>query len=318
MVLRLVANLHRRGVLGINQRNSALVLPLNPRRLYPRVDNKVLTKRLAAAAGIPTPGTFGVIAYHHQLAGLPALLEGLSDFVLKPARGSQGNGVLVITAVSAAGFRKSSGALLNAAQIRQHVSSMISGVFSLRGDWDSCLIEERIITHPCFEHVTRFGVPDVRVIVCGHIPIMAMCRLPTSQSDGRANLHQGAIAAGIDMSTGVLVHASQHNRTVKTHQDTGAALVGFAVPFWDEVLRLAVRAGRMSGLGYLGVDVVIDANRGPVLLELNARPGLAIQLANLRGLLPRLERARAAKLPESTSDEDLCRFAREQFVHSRC
>jgi alpha-L-glutamate ligase-like protein len=317
-MLRLVANLRRRGVLGINQRNSALVLPLNPRRLYPRVDDKVLTKKLCVEAGIPTPGTFGVIAYHHQLAGLPKVLEGLSDFVLKPAHGSQGNGVLVITEVSEGGFRKSSGAILSGAQIRQHVSSMISGVFSLRGDWDSCLIEERIITHPSFDDITRFGVPDVRVIVCGRVPIMAMSRLPTAQSDGRANLHQGAIAAGIDISTGRIVHAVQHDRTIEKHSDTGVLLAGFQVPFWEDVLRLAVRAGRISGLGYLGVDVVVDARRGPVLLELNARPGLAIQLANLRGILPRVERARAAKLPESASDEDLCRFAREHFAHSRC
>lgn len=317
-MLRRVANLRRRGVLGINQRNSSFVLPFNPRRLYPRVDDKVLTKRLAAVAGIPTPGTFGVISYHHELATLPHVLEGLTDFVLKPARGSQGNGVLVITEVSKAGFRKSSGAILNATQIRQHVSSMISGVFSLRGDWDSCLIEERIITHTDFEPLTRFGVPDVRVVVCHLVPVMAMCRLPTSRSDGRANLHQGAIAAGVDISSGLIVHAAQHNRTVREHEDTGAPLTGFEVPYWNDVLALAVRAARMSGLGYLGVDVVIDAKRGPVLLELNARPGLAIQLANQRGLLPRLDRAREANLPESTSDEDLCRFGREQFSHSRC
>jgi alpha-L-glutamate ligase-like protein len=192
-------------------------------------------------------------------------------------------------------------------------------VFSLRGDWDSCLIEERVISHQAFEHVTRFGVPDVRVIVCRHVPVMAMCRLPTSESDGRANLHQGAIAAGVDIATGLIIHAAQHSHTVETHGDTGAPLVDFAVPAWEEILLLAVRAARMSGLGYLGVDVVVDATRGPLLLELNARPGLARQLANLRGLLPRLERARRANLPESTSDEDLCAFAREQFVHSpRC
>jgi hypothetical protein len=45
----------------------------------------------------------------------------------------------------------------------------------------------------------------------------------------------------------------------------------------------------MTGLGYIGVDVVLDANHGPLLLELNARPGLAIQIANFQGLLVPLE-----------------------------
>jgi predicted ATP-grasp superfamily ATP-dependent carboligase len=43
------------------------------------------------------------------------------------------------------------------------------------------------------------------------------------------------------------------------------------------------------GLGYLGVDIVLDPRRGPLLLEANARPGLAIQHANAAGLVPRLQ-----------------------------
>jgi hypothetical protein len=42
-------------------------------------------------------------------------------------------------------------------------------------------------------------------------------------------------------------------------------------------------------MGYIGVDFVIDANVGAVVLEANARPGLAIQVAHRSGLLPRLQ-----------------------------
>ena len=38
-------------------------------------------------------------------------------------------------------------------------------------------------------------------------------------------------------------------------------------------------------LGYVGVDIVLDANYGPMVLEANARPGLNIQIANNQGLL---------------------------------
>ena len=35
---------------------------------------------------------------------------------------------------------------------------------------------------------------------------------------------------------------------------------------------------------------MITPDQGPILLELNARPGLGIQIANLAGLVPRLEK----------------------------
>lgn len=306
--------LRARGVLGINQRNGAFVLPLNPRQHYPRVDDKLITKRLAQAAGIPTPALHGVIAFQHQLRDLPAILAGRTSFVLKPGKGAQGNGIVVITdSDGAGGYRKSSGATLTAEALRQHVSNTISGLFSLRGDADACLLEERIILHPAFTPIARFGVPDIRVIVYRGLPIMAMCRLPTVQSDGRANLHQGAIGAGIAIRDGRVVHAALQNQAVTHHVDTGAPIVGFTIPLWDELLSLAVRSAEMSGLGYLGVDVVIDARHGPQLLELNARPGLAIQVANAEGLLPRLQRAQA--LPESAlaSWSDRLELARELF-----
>jgi alpha-L-glutamate ligase-like protein len=305
--------LHERGVLGINQRNGGLMLPLNPRRHYPRVDDKLLTKQLAHRAGIPTPRSLGVVTYHHQLRELPRLLDGHHQFVLKPARGAQGNGIIIVTSVEHGHYRKSSGPLLSAAEMRQHVSSTLSGVFSLRGDIDSCLIEERVLLHPAFADLARFGIPDVRVIIYRGLPLMAMCRLPTVESDGRANLHQGAIGAGIAIASGRTTHAACYNEAVTHHIDTQVAIVGFQVPHWDDVLALAARAAEISGLGYLGVDVVIDLARGPLLLELNARPGLAIQIANNEGLLSRVRRADRVPLAELSSWSDRLRVARALF-----
>jgi len=305
--------LHDRGVLGINQRNGDLVLPLNPRWHVPRVDYKLYTKVLTAQADIPTPRSLGVITYHHQLRDMPRWLDGREEFVLKPARGAQGNGIVVITAVENGHYRKSSGALLSAVEIRQHVSSTISGVFSLRGDIDSCLIEERVVLHPAFADLARFGIPDVRVIVYRGMPIMAMCRLPTIESDGRANLHQGAIGVGISITSGRATHAACRNEPITHHIDTGVPLIGFPIPAWDAVLSLAVRAAEISGLGYLGVDVVIDVQHGPLLLELNARPGLAIQVANNEGLLSRLQRADRVPAAELSSWGERLRVARELF-----
>src|SRR5207249_3621265 len=116
----------------------------------------------------------------------------------------------------------------------------------------------------------------------------AMLLLPTQESGGRANLHQSGIGTGIDLESGLTHHAVQRNHFVEAHPDTGLPVVGLRVPYWREVLAMSRRVAEAVGLGYVGVDIVVDVERGPMLLEANARPGLAIQIANGRGLVPRL------------------------------
>jgi alpha-L-glutamate ligase-like protein len=310
---RRIRALHDHGILGINRRNAEFVLPYNARRHYPNVDDKQRTKRLAASAGIPVPAPLGVIAYNHQLRELAAMLDGLNEFVLKPAHGAQGNGIVVIDNAEDGYYVRSTGTLMHVEEIRQHVSNVLSGLFSFHGDSDQCLIEARVSLHAAFRDVSRYGIPDIRVVVFRGVPVMAMCRLPTAVSGGRANLHQGAIGAGIDMSTGRVVYAEHQNLPVTEHVDTGAPIIGFVVPAWDDVLALAARSSEISELAYLGVDIVMDAQRGPLLLELNARPGLGIQIANSEGLLPRLQRAAALSADAISSWEKRCRIARELF-----
>lgn len=306
--------LRRAGVLGINRRNAAFMLPYNPRRNYPAVDDKRVTRRLAEAARIPVPDLLGTVEHYHELRQLPARLAGLREFVLKPAHGAQGNGIVVVTATDGGVWRRASGAELTLPQLRQHIANVLAGVFSLSGDTDACLIEERIGLHPAFADLAVGGIPDLRVIVFRGVPVMSMCRLPTRASDGRANLHQGAIAVGLDIRTGRAVHASHHNRAVTAHVDTGGAIGGLLVPEWDAVLALATRSGEVTGLGYIGVDIVLDPRRGPLVLEFNARPGLGIQVANNAGLLPRLERVAALAPERLLGWENRCALVHELFA----
>lgn len=281
----LFKQLHEQGVLGINARNARFISRYNPRRLYPLVDDKLQTKTLCEQHGIPSPELYGVIDAHGDLRELSELLRPHREFVIKPVRGAMGNGVLVVVENEGGAYRKSSGALVDDASLRHYVSGILSGLYSLAGSADRAMIEYRVQLHPAFDAISYGGVPDIRVIVFKGVPALAMLRLPTKRSDGRANLHQGAIAAGIDLATGVTHQAVQSNRLVDRHPDTLNQVVGFEVPSWDEILRISATAAEMTGLGYLGVDIVLDAKLGPLLLELNARPGLAIQIANFQGLL---------------------------------
>jgi alpha-L-glutamate ligase-like protein len=135
-----------------------------------------------------------------------------------------------------------------------------------------------------FQHVAAEGTPDIRVLLYRRVPVMAMLRLPTRQSQGRANLHQGAVAAGIDLASGRTLGGVCAGRAADRHPDSGVAIAGVQIPCWDASLALAMRLADCLGLDYVGIDLLLDAAAGPVVLEANARPGLAIQIANRRGL----------------------------------
>jgi alpha-L-glutamate ligase-like protein len=288
-MLSLVGRLRRNGVTGLNRRNADFVLPYNPRRFYPLVDDKLLTKRLAEDAGISVPALYGVIEIERQVRDLARHLDGHDDFVIKPARGSRGDGIVVISGRLGYGYRKASGNPVDIAELQHHVSSILGGMYSLGGQPDKAMIEYRVRFDPVFEAISFIGVPDVRIIVFLGVPVMAMVRLPTRISDGKANLHQGAVGAGVDIAKGKTLKAVWFNDVIGEHPDTGNPVSGIAIPQWPQLLKLASRCYRLTGLGYQGVDIVLDRDKGPLILELNARPGLNIQIANQVGLLHRLK-----------------------------
>src|SRR5262249_5053380 len=159
-------------------------------------------------------------------------------------------GVLVVVGREDRGYRRHNGELLPLDSLRQHLSDILSGMYSLGGQPDSAIVQQRIRLHPAMAAISYQGIPDVRVILYRNEPAMAMLRLATKASGGRANLHQGGIGTGIDLETGLTHHAVQRNRAVEVHPDTGRPLVGWRVPCWDEVLRLSRRVAEVVGLGY--------------------------------------------------------------------
>jgi alpha-L-glutamate ligase-like protein len=282
--------LRKCGILGMNARNYDIISKNNKRSLYPLVDDKVQTKRLANGIDINTPKMIGVIEHQYQVSDLPQVVAGNTEFVIKPAHGSGGKGVLVIQNYHDGIFVTPSGRELTFKDVYQHVSNVLSGLYSLGGQYDVALIEELVHFSDVFESFSYQGIPDVRVIVYKGYPALAMTRLATKESSGRANLHQGAVGVGLDIKTGKTLRAVCHNLPILRHPDTGADLMKLEVPLWREHLLIGAQAYEMTGLGYLGADIVLDKDRGPMMLELNARPGLAIQIANGRGLATVLQK----------------------------
>jgi len=285
----LAGRLRALGVLGINRRNGVYTSRWNEREHYPSVDDKLETKRLLREAGIATAPVLAVARTHSEVRGMLAALDGAASFVIKPAHGAMGNGVMVLLQRDGDWFLRTGGVWLDRRALSYHSESIISGAYALGGQPDVAFAEERLVAHEGFADIATEGVPDVRVVVFRGVPVMAMTRLPTRGSRGRANLHQGAVGVGIELDSGTTNFAVQSGRSVDVHPDTQRAVRARRVPEFERVLEIAVRASDQTELGYVGADVVVDAARGPLVLELNARPGLAIQLANRAGLVPRLE-----------------------------
>lgn len=288
-----------RGILGMNARNLDYIRPYNRANGKRIADNKILCKRILKKNDLPASTLLAKISTIEELENfdwnkLP------SSFALKPNRGFGGEGILVVYGKKKRlenVWIKANGSPVSLADIKAHIRNILDGSFSLSNTPDVAFFEERLTLLKLFKPYAFKGIPDIRVIVFNTIPVMAMLRLPTKESGGKANLQQGAIGLGIDLASGTTTTAVLgKGKLIEYAPGTRLALSGIKIPYWKDILTMAVRAQQVSGLGFLGADIAIDRERGPVFLELNARPGLSIQLANFDGLKDRLERVKGLKV----------------------
>jgi alpha-L-glutamate ligase-like protein len=276
-------------------------------------DDKLLAKEFAQDVGINVPPLYGKIEYPHEVGNYHEITDNYRDFVVKPARGAGGDGILVVLGKAGDYFCLADGSAIDPDDMAFHLSNILAGAFSLAGQPDKALVEYRVDFDPTFERITYKGVPDIRIVVFLGVPVMAMVRLPTRMSRGKANLHQGALGAGIAIPTGRTLTAVWRNVVVERHPDTQNTVMDVEVPDWDNLLGMAARSCDLTKLNYLGIDIALDRNRGPLVLEFNARPGLNIQIANREGLRHRLERVEA-NIKDLKTAADRVRFAKETFA----
>ena len=293
-----------KNILGLNRRNQEYIRPFNPPSAKRIADNKILTKKVLAKENIKTPEVYKLIRNKQQLKfidwdSLP------KSFVIKPNQGTGGNGIIVFYGKKKGQYAwiRPNGDIMTRNDIILHIENILDGRFSMGNRKDIAIIEERVKTAPLLKQYSYKGVPDIRVICFNGVPIMAMTRIPTKRSNGTANLHSGAICTGIDIATGITTYSMQMDTNspfsdtyedIDTTQDLkeNKILSGIHIPEWDSILEIALKCQRVSKLGYIGVDIALDAEHGPIVFELNARPGLGIQVANKAGLRWRLEKVK--------------------------
>jgi alpha-L-glutamate ligase-like protein len=278
-------------ILGINARTQLFAYKYNTRRGKYIADSKIQTARVLRRAEIPHPLVFKKFRSTDDINSfdwktLP------SAFALKPSRGLGGEGIVVVKrkAKDGDGWVTTQKKRISIDDLKFHTQDILEGAYSMGNVPDVAFVQEYVGRHKAFKRYSYRGTPDIRIIVFNKVPIMAMLRLPTKESGGRANLHQGAIAVGVDVATGITTRAMWHGKEIKTKPDSKRKLHGIKIPNWTACLETAVCAQIASGLGYVGVDIILHPEKGPMVLELNAQPGLQIQLANMTGLRKRLDR----------------------------
>jgi alpha-L-glutamate ligase-like protein len=302
-------------VLGLNSRNHLYTSVYNSRWGKTVANSKLLTKETLRQHGVRVPKTYAIIKTFEQLEKFD-FLSLPPDFVVKPNNGLGGQGIIVVEHQGeyAGEWVTSQGQTVSVEDLKLHVADILQGQYSMDDLADVAYIEERVRVHPAFEKYSYHGTPDIRVIVFNKIPIMSYVRLPTAESGGRANLFQGAAATGIDMATGITTYGVHHAKPVEFFPGSRRKLAGIQIPEWEQILETAIRASEAIGLGYMASDIVLQPSVGntksqilkstqieeqeatPMILEVNAQPGLKIQIANRAGLRDRLARVKGIKV----------------------
>lgn len=300
---------NNKGILGINARNLLYIRPYNKKKAIRLADDKIKTKQFLSARDIPVPKLFGIIKDIKDLEKFDFNAIQI-PFVLKPNKGFGGEGIIPIVNKKEGFFILTSGKQISKDELKDHILDILDGRFSIGNVSDYAFFEQYIIADERIGKYSYSGLPDIRIVVHNLIPVMAMLRLPTKESEGKANLHLGAVGVGIDISTGKTTNIAYKNKIIDELPNGLGNIKGLIIPYWDEILKIASKVQLITNLGYMAVDICLDKNLGPVLLEINARAGLGVQIANLAPLRKRLERIEGVKV---TTPEKGIRIAKDMF-----
>ena len=277
------------GLLWQNARNLKYIKWFNSKLAKDLADSKLKTKEFLKTKNIPVPETFSIFKRHEEITD--ELVEKLiPPFVLKPNKGFWWKGIIIIDKKNSVwDFLSITGESYSNSEMKKHLLNILDGFFSLSGSRDTVVVEKKIEIDDEVQVLWTYGLPDIRIIVFNMVPVMAMLRVPTEKSGGKANLHSWACAAWIDIWTGKLTYLTQFWKIIKSVPWIWD-IRWLVLPNWNKMLEISVKVQKETRIWYLGCDIVMDNKDGPLLLEINVRPWLEVQVANLARLKDRLER----------------------------
>ncbi len=271
-------------VAGVNLRNRSLIYSYNNREDYILADDKIETKLFLEKNNIPVPETYTIMEHVGNIEKKWEQMNQYCSLAIKPAKGKGGGGIIILFKDKKNNWASPSGKKMSTHQIKRHIANILFGVHSF-GNSDRAIIEYCIQTPEFFTNIYPDGVPDIRLITLKNEIIAAMLRIPTKESDGKGNLHQGALGVDVDINTGILGQAYNYKSYSDYHPDTNAQIKGLQVPHWNKIIEITRKIAKISPLKYMGIDIVIDKKVGPLVMELNVRPGIEIQNVTKHGLL---------------------------------
>lgn len=258
-----------------NRERYPLQLQLNAAEYRHLADDKLAFYRHCRERDVPTPEVLAVVGGQARASeGEPRqvarademrrFLERLAprDLVFKVADGTRG-----------AGFRV-------ARWDGQTLHDLASGVTlapevlfdQLLATGAMYLVQERLRAHPALAPVMAGdALGTVRIVSFvtrdGDVVLpWSYIRLPVSGSvsDNFAHGESGNLVASVDIDTGTLgvAFGRRRGRTLlerfEAHPETGATIVGYLVPCWEELKQLCVQTARkFPGLRTVGWDIAI-------------------------------------------------------------
>lgn len=193
------------------------------------------------------------------------------DLITKPKRGSGGSGVVRWDHLADGRWRGSNGRTFDADELDAYLTET-SGSRSL-------LVQPRLLNHPELHDLAGDVLTTVRILTCrtpdgGSEATNASLRVPVGQNVVD-NIHQGGIAAAVDLQTGRVGRAtalSSRSDWIVKHPESGAPIEGRILPFWREAVELVERAHRTFPQALaVGWDVALLED-GPCLIEANSSP----------------------------------------------
>jgi len=191
-----------------------------------------------------------------------------ADLFAKPADGIRGMGAKLYKYEKDGHYRMDDGHLLSQNELLDHLSEASRET--------SHLLQKRFFNHPDLSGLSTRALCTVRIVTCRNpggpsTPLISIFRMPTGMNI-TDNMRVNALGSPIDEKTGTLGDAMSMDPAVEPvsrHPDTGHVITGVKIPFWPEIIKLALSAhDEFPDFSSIGWDVAVTED-GPLLVEGN-------------------------------------------------